>query len=366
MRQLIGFSALALLSFTLMNTSALSADEGFERWEKRIPGHPVAFSNEPTTDLHLHCPEFVGPLEERGVRGGFTPGCEARLDEQYLDEIPPLMPFEAADNRVSWRYVFDQPHVKRSLVLDALSNPECLSALNDVAPDALAERCRADAIADYAVLKYQCGGDYYGIRSRIANGTESPWWYTYRLERLIDNESYWRKRWGVERAYFRYAWITAKCAGLPDGVLASLGVFDDSKEFGGDPAPDEENWWWAEQGFEAYQLMGIADQLSTELTRTAYGYDPISITTWQRVEPVMAEVLQVKDPGEYVDASQEKAARLKHFVAASTWMKIRRSDKVSEDWLLEQVGEFSNEELEQAASEATTMMAKQETDSYLY
>ena len=341
-----------------MSPSILFANDGFERWEKRIPGHPVVFSNESTSEMHRHCPDFFGRLEERGARGGFTPDCEARLDEQYLGEIPPLMPLESKDNRITWRYVFDQPQIKRSIVLDALSNPECLSASADAPQDALAERCRADAIADYAVLKYQCGGDYYGIRARIANGTEAPWWYTYRLERLLDNESYWRKRWGVERAYFRYAWITAKCSGLPDGVLASLGVFKDTRELSGDPKPGEQNWWWAEQGFEAFQLMGIAERLVDPLSRTQYGEETGTLSIWQRVEPVMAELLQVKQFGAQSNAAESKPIQLKHFIAAQTWSKKRRT-AVDEVWLLEQVGEFSDEQLAQAAEEATVMMNKQ-------
>lgn len=341
-----------------MATSVAFANEEFQRWERRIPGHAVMFNNEPTDDLHRHCPDFVGPLAERGVRGGFTPDCEARLDEQYFDEVPPLMPFEAKDNRITWRYVFDLPEAKRWRTLDALSKPQCLSMPDDMAPADLAEQCRVDAIADYAVLKYQCAGDYFGTRGRIANGTESPWWYTYRLERLLDNETYWLKRWGVERAYFRYAWITAKCAGLPDGVLASLGVFENTMDFGGAPAPGEEDWWWAEQGFEAFQLMGIAERLFANLSRTKYGQATETLSIWQRVEPVMAELIQIKHQSTVLDTPESKPVRLKHYIAAQTWIKKRR-EQVNEAWLLEQIGDFSDEELAQAAAEATAMMNKQ-------
>ncbi|MDE0660782.1 MAG: hypothetical protein F4029_05215 [Gammaproteobacteria bacterium] len=34
-------------------------------------------------------------------------------------------------------------------------------------------------------------------------------------------------------------------------------------------AAGEEYWGWAEQGFEAYQLMGIADRLAAHITRNA-------------------------------------------------------------------------------------------------
>lgn len=342
-----------------MTTSITLANDGFARWEKRIPGTPVTtVSYEPTDDLHRHCPDFIGTLEERGDRGGFTPDCEVRLDERFFDEVPPLMPFEAKDNRITWRYVFEDPMVKRRLVLDALAKPECLSVSDDAPNSDLAERCRVDAIADYATLKYKCASGYYRLRARIEDGVNLPWWYVNSIERIFNNESYWQKRYGFENGYFRYAWIVAKCAGLPDRTLDSLGVFDNTAEFGGEPAPGEENWWWAEQGFEAYQLMEVADRLFDNLLRTKYGYETEALSVWQRVQPVMAELLQVKDPGDYPSAAETNAARLKHFVSAQTWMKKRRKD-VSEDWLLEQVGEYSDEELTHAAEEATEMMNRQ-------
>lgn len=312
----------------------------------------------PTDDLHRHCPDFVAPLEERGVRGGFTPECEARLDEQFFDEVPPLMPFNAQDYRITWRYVFERPMSKRWLVRDALVKPECRDVPDDAATMDLAEHCRVDAIADYAVLKYKCASGYYRLRGRIDEGIVLPFWYVFPLERFFDNESYWQKRYGIENGYFRYAWIVAKCAGLPDGALATLGVFENTMDFGGYPAPGEENWWWAEQGYEAYQLMEIADRLFENFKRTEYGYETDTLSTWQRVQPVMAELLQVKQLGDLGNAPDVKAARLKHFISAQTWMKKRRTD-VSEDWLLEQIGDFTDEELTQASEEATALMNKQ-------
>ena len=351
--------ALLISSMLIGETIAASTNESLSGWEKRIPGRPVVLSYEPTDDLRRHCPDFVGELEDRGVRGGFTPECEARLDDRFFDEIPPLMPFEAKDNRITWRYAFDQPMLKRKIVLDALSNPECLKVPEGAAQEDLAERCRVDAIADYAVLKYQCGSGFYRMRGRIENGIELPWWYVFPFERLYDNESYWRKRWGIERAYFQYAWITAKCAGLPSAALASLRVFENTMEFGGEPAVGEENWWWAEQGFEAYELMGVAQQLSSNFARTKYGYETRTLSVWQRVQPLMAELIQIKDPGVYSNAAEEKAARLKHFISASTWMRLRRTD-VNESWLQKQIGEYTNEELEEAGAAATEMMTNQE------
>lgn len=352
-------SAFTILMFASATTSVLSANEAFERWEKRIPGHHVAISYESTYELHRHCADFLGPLEERGVLGGFTPECEAHLDELYLDEIPPLMPFEATDHRITWRHVFDRPWAKRRLVLDALDNPACLMAPDQLASNRLTEDCRVDAIADYAVLKYQCASGYYRIRGRIEQGIELPWWYVFPLERFLDNESYWRKRSGIERAYFRYAWIAAKCAGLANDVLPSLRRFEITPDFGGEPESGEEGWWWAEQGYEAYLLMGVADRLFDNLTQTKYGYRTETLSVWQRVQPVMAELIQVKRFSSTTNATGEKTARLKHFIAAQTWIKKRRTN-VSEDWLREQIGEYSDEELTQAAEEARAMMNEQE------
>ena len=353
-------SAFTILILALVANSNMLANETREAWDKRISGRSSLYvSYAPTNDLHHHCPDFVGPLEERGIREGFTPKCEARLDTQFFDFIPPHVPFEAKGNRITWRYVFDQPLVKRRLVLDALSKPECLSIPEDAVTDDLAERCHVNAMADYATLKYKCASGYYRLRERIEEGIELPWYYVYPLERVFDNASYWRKRWGKENGYFHYAWVAAKCAGLPDDTLASLGVFEYTPDVGGEPAPGEEDWWWAEQGFEAFQLMGIADRLSANLTRAKYGYETETISNWQFVQPVMAELMQVKNLGVSSGDAEHKAARLKHFIAAQTWSEKRNVD-VSEDWLLEQIGEYSDEELAQAAEEATAMMDKQE------
>ena len=104
--------------------------------------------------------------------------------------------------------------------------------------------------------------------------------------------------------------------------------------------------------------MGLADRLIDNITRTRYGEERKTLSVWQRVQPVMAELLQVKDFSDLPSDAETKAARLKHFIAAQTWITKRRED-VSEDWLLSQVGEFSDEELKQAGDEATEMMNKQ-------
>lgn len=330
---------------------------------ERRPGRPADWSGESTEDFHRHCPGFDKAIARRGVRGGFTPLCEMRLDQRFLDEVPLLTPLTAEHNTLTWRHVFDDPLRKRQLVIETLANPACRVAVGETRHD-LADRCNADALADYAVLKYKCASGLYRIGRRIDRGIAYPLFFDLR-DRLFDSDSYWRKRWGVENAYFRHAWIAAKCAGVPPRALASLGAFDDSMEFGGRPRPGEEHWWWAEQGFEAYQLMGVADRLASHLARTGYGYERADISTWQRVQPVMAEVLRVKDPGRYASSSEEKMARLKHAIATSTWARIRRID-IDDSWLYGLVGEFTPEEFERATAEADGMMAKQRADSYYH
>lgn len=98
--------------------------------------------------------------------------------------------------------------------------------------------------------------------------------------------------------------------------------------------------------------------MSNNFVRFEYGFEKDTLSGWQRVQPIMAELLKVKDPGEFQSSAEKRAARLKHFIVAQTWMKMRRVE-VNKVWLLEQVGEFSDEELKQAAEEATAMTVKQ-------
>lgn len=328
----------------------------------RQAGRPPDWSGESTEDFHRHCPGLDKPIARRGVRGGFTARCEARLDQRFLDEVPLLTPLTAENKTLTWRHVFHDPLGKRRTVLDTLADPVCQAAVDGEIRYELSERCHADAIADYAVLKYKCASGLYRIGRRVASGIDYPPLFNIR-ERLFNKGEYWRKRWGVENAYFRHAWIAAKCAGVPEAALASLGVFHNAMAFGGKPAPGEEHWWWVEQGFEAYRLMGIADRLASHLSRTEYGYEPAAISVWQRVQPVMAEVLKVKDPGPYPTSTDSKMARLKHAVATTTWGLIRRIE-IDDTWLAGQVGEYTKEELEQAAEAARTMMARQNASSY--
>ena len=307
----------------------------------RLPGRIAHWSDESTEDLHRHCPDLYKPLAERGVRDGFTSRCEARLDQRFLDEVPILMPIAAEENTLTWRHAFDDPLGKRRVVLDVLADPECQVADYDVRHD-LAQRCSADLVADYAVLKYKCASGLYRVRSRIEPG-------------IKPRES--------NLAHFRHAWHAAKCAGIPPEALASLNVFPDSMVFLGEPAPGEEHWWWAEQGFEAYELMGVADRLAAHMARTEYGYEPQDISTWQRVQPVMAEVLKVKDPGRYETPAERKTARLKHAVSTLFWMRIRRVN-VDTTWLFRQVGYFTREDYDQATENAQAMMARQRAESY--
>lgn len=328
----------------------------------RRPGRSPDWSAESTEDLHRHCPGFGEPVAQRGVRGAFTTQCEARLDQRFLDEVPPLMPFTAEDNTLTWRHVFHDPLGKRQLVLDTLTDPVCQPAVDGEIRHDLHARCHADAVADYAVLKYKCASGLFRIGSRIASGIGDAALFN-PSDPPRDMDEYWRQRWAVENGYFRHAWMAAKCAGIPEAALASLGAIPNAMEFGGKPAPGEEHWWWAEQGFEAYQLMGVADRLASHLSRTEYGYEPAEISVWQRVQPVMAEVLKVKDPGRYQSSADEKIARLKHALVTSQWAWIRQTD-IDDTWLYGQVGEFTEEEKARATKAAEAMMAKQRASSY--
>ena len=325
--------------------------------EARTAGTYANWDGESTEDLHLNCPGFLEPLDERGARGGFTRQCESRLDQEFLDKMPMSTPMYAKDRTLTLRHVFHEPLVKRRIVLDTLGDPNCMTSASHTSGNELAGRCNVNQIADYAALKYECAGGLPATHRLIENGLEALSNLTL-FERFFDSDSYWEKRWRLEYGYFYKAWIVAKCAGVPVEAFASIGVFENTMDIGGTPTQGEEDWWWVEQGYEAYQLSGVAARLSDNFVRYEYGFEKDTLSGWQRVEPVMAELLKVKDPGEFQSSAEEKAARLKHFIVAQTWMKMRRVD-VNKDWLLEQVGEFSDEELKQAAEEATAMTAKQ-------
>lgn len=325
--------------------------------EDRTSGTFTNWSGDSTEDLHVNCPGFLEPIAERGVRGGFTQQCEATLDQEFLNQLLPWTPIYAKDSTLTWRHVLDKPLAKRKTVLATLRDPVCMETGNRQSGDDLVDRCNANVVADYAALKYQCAGGLPNVLRFIESGFEVPS-YLSVFDRIFDNDAYWEKRWRLEYAFFRYAWTAAKCASVPKEALASLGVFENTMKFGGNPAPGEEDWWWAEQGSEAYQLMAVADKLSTNLVRTKYRYERKNLSSWQLIDPVMAELLKVKNPGDFQSLSEEKAVRLKHFIAASTWIKMKQVD-VDKNWLHRQIGEFSDEELTQAAEEATAMMNKQ-------
>lgn len=350
-------AGICVLCLALMTTSTPQATESFPSWETRTPGHPSAVSYAPTEWLHELCPDFVKPLADRGARGGFTAECEVQLDKIFLNEIPPLMPIHAQDNRISWQYVFDQPLAKREIVLDVLAKPECRMGF-DVSTQGMPEDCRVDALVDYAVLKYQCAAAYFENRQRIEDGIVHSWLDNFSIARLFEDEAAAKRRMGPEWAYFRFAWVVAKCAGVPSEALASLGEFENTLTFAGEPKVGEEGWWWAEQGFEAYELMGIAAQLSENVQRTSYGYNFDSRSTWQMVEPVMAELIQIKELADLTDSDDSKVAQLKHLISTQVW-KTKRRTRVDETWLLSQFGEYSNEELQKATDGALAMMKEQ-------
>lgn len=359
MRLITLISCTCLLVLIPVCFTQATENEQTSATEARKPGSRTFFKNESTEDYHANCPGFFEPIAERGVRGGFTPQCEAILDNEFLNQILPWIPISAKDGTLTWHHVFDKPLAKRAIVLETLRDPVCMETENRPSTDELADRCNANVIADYAALKYACAGSLPVLYRFIERGFRLPPHLTW-FERIFDNDYYWERRWRVEYGFFRNAWNAAKCASLPEEALASLGVFENMMEFGGSPAPGEEDWWWAEQGFEDYKLMDVADRLSSNFTRTEYGYESESNikSAWQGIHPLMAEVLKVKEPGNFSNTTEEKVARLKHFIAASTWMKILRED-VDQDWLLEHIGEYSDEEFAQAAEKAKEMMDKQ-------
>ena len=239
-----------------------------------------------------------------------------------------------------------------------------MSAPESIGGNDLSKRCHSEIVADFAVLKYQCASGLFDRYHRIKRGTEVSWRYEIALERWFDNDLYWQKRYGSERAFFRYAWIAAKCAAVPREALASLDVIPNVMHFEGEPLPGQENWWWAEQGYEAYELMAIASDLDASISRIEYGYEPETISVWQRVQPVMAEVLKVKNAGAGLSEEEVRSARLKHLVATNTWLAIRSRVRLDNSLLSDQVGEFSAEEYEQASAAAQAMMENQQVSTY--
>ena len=328
--------------------------------EPRKAGTYVVWPGDSTEEINLRCPGFLEPLTERGVRGGFTEQCESRLDQEFLGKIPIAMPIHANDSTLIWQYVFDEPLVKQKIVLKTLADPNCMITEVRSSGDELVDRCRVNTIADYAVLKYMCTGALFRIHKFIEDGYD-PSRYLSAFERLFDNDSYWKKRWRQEYLFYHHGWIAAKCAGVPQEAFVSLGMLDDTTELREIPTPGEDDWWWIEQGIEAYRLLGVVDRLSSNLVRAEYGYKKETLTSWQAVDPIMAEFIKVNNPGDYPHTAEAKAARLKHFIAASTHIKIWQAN-IDQDWLLKQVGEFSDDELTQAAEDATEMMSKQRGD----
>lgn len=332
-------------------------------WDQRLPGKPDVIVPELRTDpLDQFCPGFLEPLSKRNVRDGFTSECEARLDEYFLDKIPPLMPFSASDHRISWRYVFDQPLVKRRLVLESLEDTECQSSNKNSSSVDLAERCNVSAIADFATFKYQCAGGYFDQRARIRNGMPDPRGYTHKRKRSDEDDSEIEVYIDTGWAYYRYAWIAAKCDAVPPEALASLDIFESSLTFDGRPKGGEEGWWWVEQGFEAYRLMGIADNLSNELSRTTYGYEQESISNWQSVNPVIAELIRLKELLLRRNRYSDMAPYLKHAIAAQIWKK-KRPTNMDPVWLLDQIGKADYEDWQRATEEVLTMMKQQGVES---
>ncbi len=300
-------------------------------------------------DIYGLCSPLAEPMAHRlSARGGLTPACEAALDRQLLDTSPSHMPIAASDGSLYWREVFSSPLEKRDRAERTLLTRSCANAGAD---------CDLDALASFGVLKYQCAGKRYEMLRHIEAGIHEV------VERaglgdLADNTVYWQRRTEVEKGYYRAAWLAAKCAAIPQGVLASFVPEGRNSAFpsrdprlkpkisntapvGHEPAPGQEGWWWAEQAWEAYQLMTYAaglDQIhrAGRLTGSPYKYGAPEPNSWQRDDPLLAEIVQLKwwkNPG----PGDHRNARLVHAFLAATWATAQ-GVVLDRQWLARQVG----------------------------
>lgn len=270
---------------------------------------PHAETSPPNTrsgwvNVHASCQFLTEPMSYRlSVLEGFTGKCEAALDEQLLDDEPIALPLGAADGSLTWRQVFSSP-IRDRQNAELAATAACAAMTSD---------CDIDALANIAILKYQCGAKRYAMLRHIEPGLHEVV-QRAALDDLADNTVYWRRRSEVERAYYRTAWLAAKCAVLPNGVLSSLvperrtpvpvrkGVVrpeTPDMEFLLDDAPANlEGWWWAEQAYQAYQLMRRAYSVrrgdSDRFSWSRYQYGRTDPASWQAQDPLMAEVVQFK------------------------------------------------------------------------
>ncbi len=320
-------------------------------------------------EVSRSCLGLGGPLTERlSVRGGVTIECERALDGLFLDTSPIDVPLTARDGSLTWREVFTSPAENRLKAEEAMRG-RCANVARD---------CDLNALAAFAVLKYQCGGRWYGmldaIRSGIHDGVERA-----GLDQFADNMVYWRRREQTERAYYRNAWLAAKCAALPGGTLTSfvpegpasaypvgdprLPRLENVTTVGHEPESGQEGWWWAEQAWEAYQLMARASAVDRrhagQLVVAAYEYGPPATGSWQSQDPLMAEIIQLKWWGDPFEWEKNRRQRLSHAYLAATWASAQSVD-LTHGWLFDQVGRpVSDEEWEEARLRAERTLQTQ-------
>ena len=321
-------------------------------------------------DVYNSCQGLAEPLADRiSVRGGFTTDCEAALDRHFLDQPPIAVPLQAVDGSLVWRRIFSSPRHSRENAERAMGR-SCAEVERD---------CDLDALAAFAVPKYQCGGRWYAMLRHIGPGIHQVVEQA-GLDDLTDNTVYWRRRIGVERAYYRNAWLAAKCDDLPQGVLDTFAPEGRTSAFpvdprlppriynvtrtAHDPRPGEERWWWADQAWEAYQLMSRAYALdrrgAQRFGSIHYTYKNPAPGSWQSQDPLIAEIVQLKRWGRPSEAWEEnRRHRLNHAYLA-TICATAQSLTLDGKWLSTHIGRpVSKEEWDEAGRRAERLLRAQ-------
>ncbi len=336
---------------------------------------PDQMSVAEVADLGNYCPDLRAPLAERlSPLGGFTPACEAALDRRYLD-LTPVMPITAGNGSFTWRRIFAQPLEKRRKTIKALQH-SC--EFNDGTSSESEDACDLNTLAEFGLLKYQCGGRQFHMLNRITPGIAAAV-AEAELDGTADNFLYWERRWEVEDGYYRNAWLAAKCARIPEAALGSLVPEDEQsafpgprgappwianvRSFRGTPESGQEGWWWAEQVWEATQIMAYAfarDQRhQQQLAMAAYSYTVLEPGSSQQEHPLQAEIVQLKRRGAWQPSWEtNRPTRLMHAYMALVWASAMQID-LDRNWLFAQVGRFSQEEWENAKGDAHRIMDAQ-------
>lgn len=199
------------------------------------------------------------------------------------------------------------------------------------------------------------------------------------LDNVVDNTDYWRRRTQVERAYYRDAWLAAKCHDLPQGVLASFTAGGDTSAFpvdprlppriynvsstAHDPLPGEEGWWWAEQAWEAYLLMSRAYAVDRRTAQRFgpihYEYSDVARGSWQNQDPLLAEIVQLKRWGHPVEREETRRHRLVHAYLATIYAAAQGLT-LDRKWLAAQIGPpISDEEWDEAVRRSEPLLRAQ-------